>query len=131
MEQRNYSRYWRFFSLFLLYFVQGAPYGFQTSCLPLILRKQGLSYSQLGALKLLFLPWVCKPLYAPIMEGFKTDLWWLVFSMVSMGLTCLFAAFSELLSIFQLSFVLFILNFASATQVRRNGKKSIFRSWMY
>jgi len=110
------DRHWRLFSLSLLYFVQGAPYGFQTSCLPLILRKQGLSYSQLGALKLLFLPWVCKPLYAPIMEGFKTDMWWLVFSMSSMGLTCLFAAFSDQVSIFQLSLILLMLNLASATQ---------------
>jgi hypothetical protein len=34
----------------------------------LILRKRGLSYSRLGTLKLLFLPWVCKPFYAPIVE---------------------------------------------------------------
>jgi hypothetical protein len=48
--------------------MQGAPYGFQTACLPLVLRKRGLSYSRLGTLKLLFLPWVCKPFYAPFVE---------------------------------------------------------------
>jgi len=106
----------RMSTLSLLYFVQGAPYGFQTSCLPLILRKQGLSHTQLGALKLLFIPWVCKPLYAPIVERTKSDLWWLVMSMLGMCLTCLGSAWLGLLSLPLLSVVLFMLNLASATQ---------------
>ncbi len=79
-------------TLSMLYFVQGAPYGFQTACLPIILREVttirlfgavghhyvfyllqvGLSFTALGIMKLLFLPWVCKPLYAPIIERTKT-----------------------------------------------------------
>ena len=51
--------------------LQGAPYGFQTGCLPLILRQSGLSFSSLGAMKLLFLPWVLKPLYATVIENTK------------------------------------------------------------
>jgi hypothetical protein len=85
----------RLWTLALLYFVQGAPYGFQTSCLPLILREVrkgymankdelfnsllvtvplqgGLSFTALGVMKLLFLPWLCKPLYAPVIERTKT-----------------------------------------------------------
>ncbi|XP_023347955.1 major facilitator superfamily domain-containing protein 3 isoform X1 [Eurytemora carolleeae] len=106
----------RIATLFLLYFVQGAPYGFQTSCLPLILRHQGLSYSKLGALKLLFLPWVCKPLYAPIIERTRSHTWWLVVSMLSMSAVCGISALQGDLSLIYLSLVLFILNLASATQ---------------
>ena len=57
--------------------MQGAPYGFQAGCLPLLLRRDGLSFSALGGLKLLFLPWVCKPLYAPLVETTRTRAWWL------------------------------------------------------
>ena len=63
--------------LSILYFVQGAPYGFQSACLPILLRSQGLSYTSIGVLKLLFLPWVCKPLYAPYIEKTHTKKWWL------------------------------------------------------
>ena len=51
--------------------MQGAPYGFQVGCLPLILRQSGLSFSSLGAMKLLFLPWILKPLYATVIESTK------------------------------------------------------------
>ena len=45
---------------------------FQSACLPLLLRESGLSYFAIGAMKLLFLPWVCKPLYAPFIETTRT-----------------------------------------------------------
>lgn len=64
-------------TLSVMYFVQGAPYGFQSACLPIILRSQGSSYTTLGVLKLLFLPWVCKPLYAPLVDRTFTRKWWL------------------------------------------------------
>ena len=64
-------------TLSILYFVQGAPYGFQSACLPIILRSQGSSYTTLGVLKLLFLPWVCKPLYAPLVDRTFNRKWWL------------------------------------------------------
>eukprot|EP00090_Calanus_glacialis_P011870 TRINITY_DN20262_c0_g1_i1.p1 TRINITY_DN20262_c0_g1~~TRINITY_DN20262_c0_g1_i1.p1 ORF type:complete len:451 (-),score=116.56 TRINITY_DN20262_c0_g1_i1:174-1526(-) len=110
------SKLARFGTLALLYFVQGAPYGFQTACLPLILRKTGLSFSSLGAMKLLFLPWVCKPLYAPLIERSKSKLWWLVSSMLVLGLTCICAAFTSEDMLAVLAFILFMLNLASATQ---------------
>ena len=45
MEHAAHSRWLRYGTLGLLYFVQGAPYGFQTACLPLILRQAGLSFT--------------------------------------------------------------------------------------
>ncbi|CAB4060424.1 TRAPPC6 [Lepeophtheirus salmonis] len=37
---------------------RACPYGFQAGCLPIILRQNGLSFANLGAIKLLFLPWI-------------------------------------------------------------------------
>jgi len=116
-NKRHNSKLVRYGTLALLYFVQGAPYGFQTACLPLVLRKTGLSFSSLGAMKLLFLPWVCKPLYAPFIERSKSKLWWLMASMSVLGVSCMFAAFftsEDMLGV--LAAVLFLLNLASATQ---------------
>ena len=64
-------------TLSLLYFVQGAPYGFQSACLPILLRSQGMSFTTLGIMKLLFLPWVCKPLFAPLVDSYFDKKWWL------------------------------------------------------
>jgi len=117
LKDRHGIKIARFGTLALLYFVQGAPYGFQTACLPLILRKSGLSFSSLGAMKLLFLPWVCKPLYAPLIERTKSKLWWLMASMSMLGLTCFFAAtFTSESMLGTLATILLLLNLASATQ---------------
>ena len=52
------SKWLRLSTLGLLYFVQGAPYGFQASSLPVMLRQEGVTFTQLGLMKMLFLPWV-------------------------------------------------------------------------
>ena len=65
-------------TLTALYFVQGAPYGFQAVCLPIILRSGGLSFTALGLMKLLFVPWICKPLYAPLIDRTFSKKWWLI-----------------------------------------------------
>lgn len=111
------GKWLRLATLALLYFVQGAPYGFQTACLPLILREHGLSFTALGAMKLLFLPWVCKPLYAPLVEGTRSKNWWLSASMLALGCTCVLAGFTTSPDrLASLSFLMFVLNFFSATQ---------------
>lgn len=116
--QRNQSPQWvRYTSLALLYFVQGAPYGFQTACLPLLLRQTGLSFTSLGAMKLLFLPWVCKPLYAPLLERTRSRHWWLLASLSLLASCCLLASLTvgeEQLA--RLAAVLLLLNLASAAQ---------------
>jgi len=107
----------RYSLLSLLYCIQGAPYGFQTSCLPLLLRQAGLSFSRLSAMKLLFLPWVCKPLYTPLLERTRSLRWWLVSSLAAMAASCLLAALlvgeQDLRA---LSLLLILLNLASAAQ---------------
>lgn len=64
-------------TLSLLYFVQGAPYGFQSACLPILMRGNGMSFTSIGLMKLLFLPWVCKPLFAPLVDSYFDKKWWL------------------------------------------------------
>eukprot|EP00092_Neocalanus_flemingeri_P009285 GFUD01009991.1.p1 GENE.GFUD01009991.1~~GFUD01009991.1.p1 ORF type:complete len:389 (+),score=89.44 GFUD01009991.1:329-1495(+) len=67
-------------------------------------------------MKLLFLPWVCKPLYAPFIERTKSKHWWLVTSLLVLGVTCLCAALTSENMLGMLTVVLFLLNLASATQ---------------
>lgn len=111
------SKALRLGTLGLLYFVQGAPYGFQSSCLPIILRQKGLSFTQLGIMKLLFLPWVCKPMYAPLVDGTMTKQFWLVLSMLCLGITCVITgAFCSIENVASLSISLFLLNLFSAAQ---------------
>lgn len=104
-----------FVTLGLLYFVQGGPYGFQSSCLPLILREKGLSFTAIGVMKLLFLPWILKPLYSPIIETTKTKKWWLILSLFLLGVTCLFAS-SWNGNMVYLYIILFCFNLFAASQ---------------
>lgn len=83
----------------------------------MILRQHGLSFTALGSMKLLFLPWVCKPLYAPMIERTRTKYWWLTRSMLALGLTCLLAAWiTGPDSLTAISVLMFALNLFSATQ---------------
>merc|ERR1712223_1980397 len=104
-------------TLGMLYFVQGAPYGFQSSCLPIILRQAGLSFTQLGVMKLLFLPWICKPLYAPLVDGTMSKKFWLVLTMTCLGITCVITGvYCSIENVVALSMILFLLNLFSAAQ---------------
>ena len=58
--------------LFVLYFIQALPYGFQSRYLPLIMRQlHNKSLTSLGLYKLLLLPWVCKFFISDIINLFK------------------------------------------------------------
>lgn len=62
--------FYRLFILFLLYSVQGVPYGFFTSALPLFLREAGWSRTALGFLNGLSIPWFFKFSWAPLVDRF-------------------------------------------------------------
>merc|ERR1719319_1741888 len=70
-------------------------------------------------MKLLFVPWVCKPLYAPIVERTRSRLWWLLVSMSVLGITCVASACTSPDMIFTLILALFLLNLASWIPARR------------
>ncbi|HTK05085.1 MAG TPA: MFS transporter [Candidatus Eisenbacteria bacterium] len=65
----RYSKF-ALFILFLLYASQGLPYGFQRMALPLMLRDRGVSLADIGFLGALSLPWMCKALWAPLVDRF-------------------------------------------------------------
>jgi|EP01047_Picozoa_sp_COSAG01_P090212 PAT family beta-lactamase induction signal transducer AmpG len=54
--------------LWVLYFVQGLPFGFQSKCLPLLLRERGFTLSQIGYAHLLSAPWTLKFLVSPFID---------------------------------------------------------------
>jgi PAT family beta-lactamase induction signal transducer AmpG len=53
-----------------LYFVQGLPFGFQATALPVLLREGGASLTVVGFAGALALPWLLKPLWAPLVDRY-------------------------------------------------------------
>lgn len=76
----------------LLYFVQGIPYGLQSSLLPLYLRGAGHSLTRIGFTKILYFPWVLKVLWAPLVDRVGTKRRWVVATVCGLALTCLSSA---------------------------------------
>ncbi|XP_019907959.1 major facilitator superfamily domain-containing protein 3 isoform X1 [Esox lucius] len=76
----------------LLYFVQGIPYGLQSSLLPVYLRGAGHSLTRIGLTKILYFPWVLKVLWAPLVDRVGTKRRWLVATVSGLALTCLSSA---------------------------------------
>ena len=102
--------------LTFLYFIQGLPYGFQARFLPVFLRSQGLSLTSLGFFKLLLAPWLCKVLWAPLVDKFGTKRKWLLWSVFGLIISCAAAVFIPPTNMTLLSVVLLSLNLCAATQ---------------
>ena len=100
--------------MFVMYFIQAMPFGMQSDCLPVILRSQGLSLSSISSLKIMLLPWVLKPLYAPYLRITRS---WFLRVLLGLAFVCLFSAFfTSLDNFFHVSVVLFTMNLLSASQ---------------
>src|SRR5688500_8104916 len=56
--------------LWVLYFVQGLPFGFQATALPVYLREAGVSLVGIGLVTALALPWSLKLFWAPLVDRF-------------------------------------------------------------
>uniref|UniRef100_A0A8C2GUB8 Major facilitator superfamily domain-containing protein 3 n=1 Tax=Cyprinus carpio TaxID=7962 RepID=A0A8C2GUB8_CYPCA len=76
----------------LLYFIQGIPYGLQSSLLPVYLRGAGHSLTRISLTKILYFPWVLKVLWAPLVDRTGTKRYWLVGTVAGLALTCLVSA---------------------------------------
>ncbi len=76
----------------LLYFIQGIPYGLQSSLLPVYLRGAGHSLTRISLTKILYFPWVLKVLWAPLVDRTGTKRCWLVGTVAGLALTCLVSA---------------------------------------
>ncbi|XP_018430694.1 PREDICTED: major facilitator superfamily domain-containing protein 3 isoform X2 [Nanorana parkeri] len=73
----------------VLYFVQGFPYGLQSGLLPVLLRTRGLSLSHIGLTRVLYLPWLLKVMWSPLVDGVWGRRLWLVLCTGGLGLCCL------------------------------------------
>src|SRR6478736_5997567 len=83
--------------LALLYFVQGLPFGFQATALPVLLRQEGVSLPAIGLLSLLSLPWSFKVFAAPLVDRFGIAAFgrrktWIVPLQGGLALSCFAAA---------------------------------------
>ncbi|HVS03468.1 MAG TPA: MFS transporter [Thermoanaerobaculia bacterium] len=83
--------------LWSLYFVQGLPFGFQATALPLYLRAHGVSLTGIGLATALALPWSLKVLWAPLVDRFGSPRFgrrrsWIVPLQVALAACCAAAA---------------------------------------
>jgi PAT family beta-lactamase induction signal transducer AmpG len=105
-----------------LYFVQGMPYGFQATALPIYLWQQGVSVTGIGFLGALWFPWLLKPLWAPLVERYGSERIgrrksWILPLQGALATTCLAAAFTttpETIPV--LLGLVFLMNLFAATQ---------------
>jgi len=85
--------HWAFLAvLFLLSFMQGLPHGLQFSTLPAVFRMEGLDFKHLSHMKMLFVPWIIKPVYAPMIDNYLNRYIWMMFTIIGMGAVCFLAA---------------------------------------
>ena len=75
-----------------------------------------MSLSNVGFFKLLLAPWMCKALWAPLVDHYGTKKLWLMYSMAGLAVTCVFGAFASPDLVFQLAVVLFMFNLLTSTQ---------------
>ncbi|KAL4217146.1 Major facilitator superfamily domain-containing protein 3 [Mactra antiquata] len=102
--------------LAFLYFLQGIPYGLQSRYLPLYFRSHGMSLSNIGFFKLLYIPWVTKALWAPLVDHYGTKKIWLSYSMLGLFVISLLGLLISPENLAQLAFVLLLYNIFTATQ---------------
>ncbi|XP_043916777.1 major facilitator superfamily domain-containing protein 3 isoform X2 [Protopterus annectens] len=101
----------------ILYFVQGIPYGLQSSLLPVYLRTVGLSFTKISLTKALYFPWTLKVVWAPFVDQYGTKQRWLLISMCGLAMCCLLCASLSPESDFQLVAAVFLfMNFFASVQ---------------
>ncbi|ADO70136.1 MFS transporter [Stigmatella aurantiaca] len=105
-----------------LYFVQGMPFGFQATALPVYLRTQGVSVTAIGFLGLLSLPWMFKALWAPLVDRYGSPRIgrrksWILPLQVALAATCALAAFVPVEGALPVLLgLIFLMNLLAATQ---------------
>ncbi|MFA6457041.1 MAG: MFS transporter [Bacteroidota bacterium] len=101
-----------------LYFGQGIPYVVVMTISVIMYKKLGISNTDIAYYtSWLYLPWVIKPLWSPLIEIFRTKRFWIVLLQMIIGASLAAAAFTiPLDSFFQWSLAIFwLMAFSSAT----------------
>ena len=75
-----------------------------------------MTLSSVGFFKLLLAPWMCKALWAPLVDHYGTKKLWLLYSMIGIVITCVLGAFATPDLVMQLAVVLFMFNLLTSTQ---------------
>ncbi|WP_239014005.1 MFS transporter [Archangium violaceum] len=105
-----------------LYFVQGLPYGFQTTALPVYLRTQGVSLMVISSIGLLAAPWMGKALWAPLVDRYGSERIgrrksWILPMQAGMAAACAAAAFVPVQGALPVLLgLVFVMNLFAATQ---------------
>jgi MFS family permease len=105
-----------------LYFVQGMPFGFQATALPVYLRSHGVSVATIGFVGLLSVPWLLKVLWAPLVDRYGSTRFgrrksWIVPLQGALAATAAAAAFVSIERELSLLLALvFLFNLFAATQ---------------
>ncbi len=107
--------------LWALYFVQGLPFGFQATALPVYLREAGLSLTAIGFATALSLPWMLKAFWAPLVDRYGSKKFgrrrsWILPLELVLAALCVMAAFLDPHSgLKSLLALVFLMNLAAAT----------------
>lgn len=100
-----------------LYLAQGIPYGFFTQALPVLLREQGLSLKAISATSILFLPWMLRFLWAPLVDHYSTRRRWLLpLQLATVVVALSLAGTDPATNLWPILFGLFVFNLICATQ---------------
>ncbi len=101
-----------------IYYAQGLPYVVVMTVSVIMYKRMGVSNADIALYtSWLYLPWVIKPLWSPLVDLFKTKRWWIVTMQLFVGAGLAGVAFVlPLPSFFQYSLAfLWLLAFSSAT----------------
>ena len=107
--------------LWTLYFVQGVPFGFQTTALLVYLRESGVSLTTIGLTSVLALPWMLKFLWAPLVDRFSSNRRgrrrsWILPLQIALALACAAGALADPAShLGALLVLVFVMNLCAAT----------------
>ncbi len=100
-----------------LYAAQSVTGSMVQTALPVMLRDAGMGLEALGFLSLLYLPWVFKPLWAPLVDRFGRPEIWIVACQLALAVTFVAAArFSPVTAMSGLVPFLFLMAIFAATQ---------------
>ena len=100
-----------------LYFAEGIPYFIVNVISVTLFKRLGMSNGDLALYtSLLYLPWVIKPLWSPVVDVFKSKRWWILVMQAIITVSFAILALSVSPDVFGLSLVIFyVIAFASAT----------------
>ena len=101
-----------------LYFAEGVPYVVVMTVAVIMFKRFGISNTDIALYtSWLYLPWVIKPLWSPIVDLLKTKRWWIVVMQLIVGASLGAVALSiPLPGFFKISLIFFwLLAFSSAT----------------